>query len=203
MQGESYFLAFGGLGLSLAGFAGLIAALNPTGATAAVTAYRLRTIVVLGLSLVFVGFGAVAVYSITAGDLGTTVRVATLLMLVPFVRGLVIDTRPGPVWTVDGERRFSIGVLVVLLALTAGNLVVANVGYLEVLMLLGLIGPVSIFYNTIRDATGGSAVTSPGPRDDAGRSQGRSRARDPVASPAAGVTPPGSGASESGLPEGH
>jgi hypothetical protein len=33
-------------------------------------------------------------------------------------------------------------------------LVAASVGYLQVLMLLSLLGPISIFYNTIRDATG-------------------------------------------------
>ena len=96
MPGESFFMAFGGLGLSLAGFAGLIAALNPTGASPAVTAYRIRTIVVLGFSLTFVGFGAVAVHTVTNGDIGATVQIATALMLIPFLRGLLIDTRPGP-----------------------------------------------------------------------------------------------------------
>ena len=56
--------------------------------------------------------------------------------------------------------------LLVLVALTLGNLALASVGYLEVLMLLGLIGPVSIFYTTIRDATGGvSATVAPAPED--------------------------------------
>jgi hypothetical protein len=160
MPGESYFLSFGGLGLSLAGFAGLIAALNPASeASRAVVAYRIRTIVILGFSLVFVGFGTVALYAATSADLTATVRIATLLMLLPFVRGLVIDTRPGPVWDNERERRFTIGVLLVMVAVTVGNLVVASVGYLEVLMLLGLIGPVTIFYNTIRDATGGASAT--------------------------------------------
>ena len=45
------------------------------------------------------------------------------------------------------------------MALTLANFVVAGIGYLQVLMLLGLIGPVTIFYSTIRDATGGSSAT--------------------------------------------
>jgi len=160
MPGESYFLSFGGLGLSLAGFAGLIAALNPASeATRAVIAYRIRTIVILGFSLTFVGFGTVALYAVTNADLSATVRIATLLMLLPFLRGLLIDTRPGPVWDNERERRATIGVLLVMVAITLGNLVVASVGYLEVLMIIGLIGPVSIFYNTIRDATGGASAT--------------------------------------------
>lgn len=160
MPGESYFMAFGGLGLSLAGFAGLIAALNPTGATVAVTAYRIRVIVVLGFSLTFVGFGVVALYSITDAALEVTVRAGTLLMLIPFLRGLAIDTRPGPVWASEGERHGTMAILVMMVAVTLGNLVVASVGYLQLLMLLGLIGPVTIFYNTIRDATGGTTATA-------------------------------------------
>jgi hypothetical protein len=154
MPSESFFLAFGGLGLSLAGFAGVISALKPgLAGDSLVTGYRIRTIVFLGLSLTFVGFGTVAAYSVTDGDLVAAVRVGTLLMLVPFFRGLLIDTRPGPAWPREPERWFSIVVVVVLLALTIANLVVASVGFLQILMILGLIGPVSIFYNTIRDAT--------------------------------------------------
>src|SRR4029078_10477980 len=94
MPGESYFLSFGGLGLSLAGFAGLIAALNPASeATRAVIAYRIRTIVILGFSLTFVGFGTVALYAVTNADLSATVRIATLLMLLACVRGPLIETR--------------------------------------------------------------------------------------------------------------
>jgi hypothetical protein len=154
MPSESFFLAFGGLGLSLAGFAGVISALKPgRPSDSLVTGYRIRTIVFLGLSLTFVGFGTVAVYTITDGDVVAAVRVGTLLMAVPFLRGLLIDTRPGPAWASERERWFSIAVLVVMMALTLGNLVVANVGLLQALMILGLIGPVSIFYNTIKDAT--------------------------------------------------
>lgn len=49
-----------------------------------------------------------------------------------------------------------------LLALSAGNVVVGSLGYLQVLALTALIGPVSIFYNTVRDATvGDTAATEP------------------------------------------
>ena len=115
----------------------------------------------LGLSLMFVGFGVVAAFTVS-DDIAVSVRIATVLMLIPFGRGLLIDTRPGPVWDDERERRFSIGLLVALVALTLGNFVVAGVGYLQVLMLLGLIGPVTIFYSTIRDATGGPSATVSG-----------------------------------------
>jgi hypothetical protein len=154
MPSESFFLAFGGLGLSLAGFAGVISALKPgLAGDSVVSGYRIRTIVFLGFSLTFAGFGTVAVYTLTNGDVVAAVRVGTLLMAIPFLRGVLIDTRRGPVWPNERERFFGIAVVVTMLALDLGNLVVASVGYLQVLMILGLIGPVSIFYNTIRDAT--------------------------------------------------
>ena len=162
MPDESFFMAFGGLGLSLAGFAGLIAALIPHPANPAVAAYRIRTIVVLGFSLTFVGFGTVAVHTVT-GDVTTAIRVGTALMAIPFGRGLLIDTRSGPMWPVESERRITLAIVLLLLAGTVGNIVVANVGYLLLLMLAGLLGPVTIFYNTIRDATGGDAATRPAP----------------------------------------
>jgi hypothetical protein len=59
-------------------------------------------------------------------------------------------------------------ILLVMLAVTLGNLVLASVGYLEIVMILGLIGPVSIFYNTIRDATMPPATADEPPVADPG-----------------------------------
>lgn len=65
MPGEFFFMSMGGLGLSLAGFAGLIAALTPSeAAVSAVTKWRITHIVVWGLQLTFIGFGVVAVNAI-------------------------------------------------------------------------------------------------------------------------------------------
>jgi hypothetical protein len=159
MPGESFFMAFGGVGLSLAGFAGLIATMRRGPANDAVAAYRSRTIVFLGFSLTFVGFGTVAAYAIT-GDVTSSIRLGCVVMAISFLRGLLVDTRPGPVWPTEGPRRGSIAVLLVMLAVTLGNVAIASVPYLQGLMILGLIGPVSIFYATIVDATGGAAATA-------------------------------------------
>lgn len=161
MPEASYFMAFGGLGLSLAGYASIISALRPQG-NDAIHAYRIRNIVLLGFSLTFVGFGTVAVYSVTGANPAATARFGTLIVAVPFIRGLLVDTRPGPAWPVDRERRVAVATALAMLVLTLGNLVAGSVGYLQLLMLLLLIGPVSIFYNTIRDATAvdGDATTT-------------------------------------------
>jgi len=157
---EFYFMAFGGLGVSLAGFAGLISALDRSRAAhSAVANYRVRGIVFLGFALTLVGFGTVALYRVTGDDLSLTVRLASVALALMGVRGL-LESRPGPAWRNEGERRFSIAFLCVIIAVTLGNVLVGNLGYLQLLMLLQLSGPMSIFYNTVRDASLVTAATS-------------------------------------------
>ena len=154
-------MALGGIGVSLAGFAGLISALHRSPqATSAVTAYRIKGVVVLGFSLTFIGFGTVGIYSVTGNDLVLTVRIATGLCLLDHLWGF-LESRPGPQWRSDAERRMSQVILAVITLVTLGNVVVGSVGYLQLLLLLVLFGPVSIFYNTVRDAVGGDAAPPP------------------------------------------
>ncbi len=157
-------MAFGGLGVSLAGFAGLIAALDRSPAAhSAVAAYRVRGIVFLGFCLTLVGFGTVALYTVTGGNLTLTIRIATVALALMAVRGL-LESRPGPAWRTEGERRISIGILLGIMGVTLGNVFVASLGYLQLLFLLQLSGPMSIFYNTIRDTN--AAVSEDGDAAD-------------------------------------
>lgn len=154
MPDAFYFIAFGGLGVSLAGFAGLISVLDRSAAAhSAVAAYRVRGIVFLGFTLTLVGFGTVALYTVSEGNLGLTIRLASLGLALMAVRGL-FESRPGAAWPIERERRFSIGILLLITAVTLGNVAYAHLGYLELLMLLQLSGPMSIFYNTVRDSDG-------------------------------------------------
>jgi hypothetical protein len=151
MPGEFYFMAFGGLGVSLAGFAGLVAALDRSpGTRSAVAAYRVRGIVFLGFALTLIGFGTVALYTLIGGNLALTVRVSTVALALMPVRGL-FESRPGPAWPDERERRFSLAILWVLIAVTLGNVFFASLGYLQLALLLQLSGPMTIFFNTIRD----------------------------------------------------
>ena len=148
-------MAMGGLGVSLAGFAGLISALDRRPlAHSPVAAYRITSIVFLGFSLTVAGFGTVAAYAVTAENLALTVRVGTILLALPYIRGF-LQARPGPAWPREHERWLAIAGLTVLTAITLANLILASLGYLELLMLAALIGPVQIFYNTVRDAAQG------------------------------------------------
>lgn len=58
MTHTGFFLAMGGLGVSLAGFAGLCSALHAPGVEAnpAVYSWRVRTIVMSSFQLAFIGF---------------------------------------------------------------------------------------------------------------------------------------------------
>lgn len=153
-------MAFGGLGITLAGFAGLISALDRApGGSSAIANYRIRNIVVLGFWLAFTGLGTVALYGATS-DVTLAVRVGTAFLSLRFVRGLMSDTRPGPAWPVERERRFGVLLLVLMFAACVPNFAMASPGYLQLLMIMGLIGPVTIFYNTIRDNTRQAATAA-------------------------------------------
>ena len=168
MPNESFFLAMGAIGVSLAGFASIISALDRRPiAHSPVAAYRITTIVFLGFSLTLAALGTVAAYTVTGENLPLTVRVGTLLLAIPYVRGY-LQARPGPAWPSERVRWITIAGLTVLTIITLANLVFASLGYLLVLTLGALIGPVQIFYNTVRDAARSDPdTTNPGASADA------------------------------------
>ena len=161
VPGETFFMSMGGLGVSLAGFAGLISALDRRPiAHSPVAAYRITGIVFLGFMLTLAGFGTVAAYTVTGENLDWTIRAGTILLVLPYIRGF-LQVRPGPAWSNERERWFAIAGLAGLTIITLGNLVFASLGYLQLLMLAALIGPAQIFYNTVRDAAEGDLEPMP------------------------------------------
>jgi hypothetical protein len=82
----------------------LIAALSPRrAADAAMASWRTRNIVVGGLRLTITGFATVALYAATGEDLALTVRLASGLLLSPFLF-FWSETRPGPEWPSEASR---------------------------------------------------------------------------------------------------
>lgn len=146
-------MALAAVGVSLAGFAGVIAALSRRpGEHSAIVAYRITNIVYLGLTRAVAAYGTLVAYTIADGDLAVAVRVGTVLVVLPYLRGFG-ELQRGPAWPNERQRRISLVILVGMILLTAANVVVANLGYLELLLLVALvIGPGLIFYGTIRDA---------------------------------------------------
>lgn len=149
-------MAVGGLGVTLAGFAGLIAALQ--GPEGPVAAWRIRNVVYLGSTVTLTGFGTVALYTLTQ-DVALTVRVASIVMLAA-VAARWGEHRPGAAWPDEGQRRGFIFTQLLFAIAVAVNIVLANVGYLQILLLLMLSAPLGIFARSVRDVTGGSGAES-------------------------------------------
>lgn len=150
MPGEFFFMSMGGLGMSLAGFGGLIAALTPKKAAASpITKWRIFHIVIWGLQLTAIGFGVVAVYSITKDEAMTARIVSAAAVFVHLLR--FRSLQPGPAWLNESVRRTNIWGTWVLILIFAGNVVLGSVGYLHAIMLLLFAGPASIFAAGIKE----------------------------------------------------
>jgi hypothetical protein len=154
VQGEFYFMAVGGLGVTLAGFAGLIAALHGReGGHSPVAAWRIRNVVFEGFSVTSVGFGTVALYTITQ-DVALTVRIATAFLGLTLVARWG-EMRPSAAWRDERQRWSRIVLQAVFIAAVLVNVAVASLGYLQLLLLISLSAPAGIFALAVRDVTRG------------------------------------------------
>jgi hypothetical protein len=151
MPGEFFFMAMGGLGVSIAGFAGLIAALTPDHQRN-LGRWRISHIVVWGLHLTFLGFGIVAIFAVV-NDAATTARLGSGLAALLLAAREWRSTRPGPAWPDDRHRRFIIGLATSGVLFFAANVVLGSVGYLHLIMLGMLLPPAMVFVTAVRDAT--------------------------------------------------
>ena len=148
-------MAIGGLGVSLAGFAGLIAALTPEQQrNSAVARWRISRVVAWGFHVTILGFGVVATFALLE-DSTQTARVASAVGALIFAIRSWRSTRPSPAWPDDRQRRSVIALWAFETLFVLGNVVVGSVGYLHVIMLLFLAEPAAIFVSAIQDATSG------------------------------------------------
>jgi hypothetical protein len=160
VQGEFFFMAIGGLGVTLAGFAGLIAALERReGGHSPVAAWRIRNVVDHGFVVTFAGFGTVALYAITR-DVPITVRLVTvaLVLLTAAINRRAMVAGTG--WPDERRRQHA---LVIWLVATAGmlaSLVLGSAEVLQLLLLFQLTAPISIFRNSVADVTRGEEAPS-------------------------------------------
>ena len=161
MPGEFFFMAIGGLGVSLAGFAGLIAALTPEQQrNSPIARWRIGRVVVWGLHVTLVGFGVVAIFSLLEDETQTARVASGLAALLLAVRSWR-SSRPGPAWPEDGWRRSTLALWSFEVLFVLGNVVVGSVGYLHVIMLVFLAEPAAVFVAAVQDATSGSTAPRP------------------------------------------
>ena len=151
-------MAIGGLGVTLAGFAGLIAALQ--GTRGPVAAWRIRNVVYGAFGVTIIGFATVALFTITQ-DVPLTVRLASVLMVVTRAASWG-QLRPGAAWRDERQRRGAIFIQLVFAIAVVVNIALASVGYLQLLLLVLLTGPFGIFALAVRDVTGGDPSPTEG-----------------------------------------
>jgi len=162
MPGEFFFMALGGLGVSLAGFVGIITALDRShDARSIISMWRLRNIVWAGFTLTIVGFGIVAVYAVTGDELDTAVRIAALFAILANGIRSLIEFRPGPAW--PSRKGWAVAILLegIVLAGLVATALTTQVGLLQLMLIFQLGFPLSIFFFTIRDAAGGGSDETP------------------------------------------
>ena len=169
MPGAFFFMGIGGLGVSLAGFAGLIAAFTPEQQrNSALARWRISRVVSWGLHVTLLGFGVVAIDSLVE-DSAQTARIASglgaLLMAVRTWR----SSRPSAAWPDERQRRFTMALWAFQCAFVLGNVVVGSVGYLHVIMLLFLAEPAAVFVSAIQDATSGPTSSDGSVEGSSGR----------------------------------
>jgi len=155
MLDMAFFMTMGGLGVSLAGFAGLFSALHHSdGETApAVYRWRIREIVTSSFRLAFLGFGVVVIHGFT-DDIGATARIVSGLAVVSGLVAMLTSLKPGPAWPNETDRKGAIAGSSVWIAIIGGNMIVGSQNYLRVVMLLLLISPATVFIRATIDATG-------------------------------------------------
>ena len=152
MPGVFFFMAVGGLGVSLAGFAGLIATLTPEEKRVSVTArWRIANVVEWGLQVTFLGFGVIAIHALLDDTVLTTRVASGIAALIVVIRGWRANRR-GPVWPDERYRRYAIAFDALSTLVVLGNVVVASVGYLEAIVLFLLGAPAGVFVTAIKEA---------------------------------------------------
>lgn len=161
MPGEFFFMALGGLGVSLAGFVGIITALDRSeDARSVISMWRVRNIVWAGITLTIIGFGIVAIHTATGDNVGLTIRITSLFVIVINGVRLLTEFRPGLAWPDRNSLRMAVLLESVGIVGFGVAAITAHVGLFQLLLVYQLGFPLSIFFFTIRDTAGG------GPKPD-------------------------------------
>ena len=146
-------MAMGGLGVSLAGFAGLFTALRRPGEELNLDVYRwrIRHIVVSAFQLTFIAFGTLVFYEATE-DVALTSRVFSAIAAAVFAIGAALQ-KPGPAWPDETDRRAARLATLVWAVIMAGNVIVGAEWYLMAVMLILLLAPALTFIRAVIDST--------------------------------------------------
>lgn len=144
-------MAMGGIGVSLAGFAGLLAAFHKSHqAEPAVFRWRIREIVNSSVQIIFLGFGTVALYEVWSNPAAIS-RIITFTIVALWVVGTFRFGGAGPAWPDELERLRALAATWVWITLFAINVIVGSVGYLMLIFVAYLIRPAAVFVKAVND----------------------------------------------------
>lgn len=153
-------MAMGGLGLSLAGFAGLLAAFHDEDdGEPEIYKWRISMIVMGSLFVLFLGFGIVPIHT-WVEDTESAIRIVTGLAVVLATFSILRFNKPGPAWPDERLRKIVKASVTVQVAVVSLNLIFASLAYLQFIFLWLLFSPVSVFYNAVRDEAASASKSS-------------------------------------------
>lgn len=150
MTDEFFFITFGGLGVSLAGFAGLLHAFNPDAGDDPITRWRIRNIVQGGFLVAFSGLLVWPVFRLTE-DVALTVRIVSGFMAIVSIGLLIAESKPGPEWPSERRRHVYRLIASAQIGLVGLSALLGSVGFLELMFWIVVGAPVGTFMNFVLD----------------------------------------------------
>jgi len=149
MRDAFFFLSIAGLGVSVAGFAGLVTAFRRRDeAWTRNELWRLRAIPRFSFVLVFLALAPFPLFALT-GDETLVIRIVSALIVLVHLYDAItprfeMANWPGQSWLINAAAQSAGGLLSVV------NLFAAQTGLLEIALLLQLIHPVNLFLLVLR-----------------------------------------------------
>ena len=149
MRDAFFFLSLAGLGLSVAGFAGLVSAFRRRDEGWTRTElWRLRTIARLSFTLVFLALLPFPLFALS-GDEVLVIRLMSALVVLLYVGDIVAPRFDRDNWS---SRSWLASALVdaAFALVSLVNLFVAQTGLLELALILRLLHPINLFLRVLR-----------------------------------------------------
>jgi hypothetical protein len=152
MEGQFFFTAVAGVSVSLAGFAALIAALREDSRTwDPINLWRVKTIVRQAVTILFLALVSIPIFSMT-NDIRATTRLGSIGLVFGLGIDVFINRHPDPaIWIPRRSWTVAMVSSAVYAALQLVNISLANLGILQLGLLLALIEPAGIFSNFVRE----------------------------------------------------
>lgn len=150
MEGQAFFTTIAGLGVSIAGFAGLIAALRSRDNWTDIDTWRFRAIIGYGFQAALLALIPIPVFTFT-GDEGLTVRIASgCLAAAALLEMVSLKRAPSMMWPEGKTWDYVFGV-VLFVAPQLINVVWGQLGLFQVGLLAHLVHPANVFLNVVHD----------------------------------------------------